>query len=245
MQHAVPLTDRDVNIMALTVYGEARGEPYDGQKAVVWVIRNRAEFARQYRTDKGQDYAQFGDGSPASACLARAQFSCWNSDDPNCLKMKALLWQGNTDAAHMTAGGLSNPAIQRAMDVIDDVFSEDAADDPTNGAEFYHTTNVHPAWARGLKPVLTVGAHVFYNNVDHVDNPAFDWSLPTDPDPPPSPTSTASPEPTQPPEPASSGGSSLRASPSPYAPSTGPATETTQPFFQWLFASLRSLFTAG
>ena len=32
----------DLDIMALTVWAEARGEPVDGQRAVAWVLRNRA-----------------------------------------------------------------------------------------------------------------------------------------------------------------------------------------------------------
>ena len=36
-------TDRDVQLMANAVYGEARGEPYEGQVAVAAVILNRLE----------------------------------------------------------------------------------------------------------------------------------------------------------------------------------------------------------
>ena len=35
------ITDRDIEIVSLTVFGEARGESTVGQSAVVWVIRNR------------------------------------------------------------------------------------------------------------------------------------------------------------------------------------------------------------
>jgi spore germination cell wall hydrolase CwlJ-like protein len=30
------------------------------------------------------------------------------------------------------------------------------------GALFYHATRVHPSWAKGKKPLATIGNHVFY-----------------------------------------------------------------------------------
>ena len=37
------ISDSDLMIMAKTIWGEARGESHNGQVAVAWVIRNRAE----------------------------------------------------------------------------------------------------------------------------------------------------------------------------------------------------------
>jgi N-acetylmuramoyl-L-alanine amidase len=56
----------DVLIAARTVFGEARGEPYEGQKAVAHVILNRSRK----------------EGSVAAACLRPKQFSAWNVGDP-------------------------------------------------------------------------------------------------------------------------------------------------------------------
>lgn len=60
------LSIEDVLIAARTVFGEARGEPYEGQKAVAHVILNRARK----------------EGSVAVVCLRPKQFSCWNVGDP-------------------------------------------------------------------------------------------------------------------------------------------------------------------
>lgn len=236
------LTQRDMNISALTIYGEARSEPYAGQVAVAWVIRNRAEFATKYLQEHGKDYSQFGDGSPASACLARMQFSCWNEGDPNRAKMLQFLWQGDTDRAIMTAAGHVNPAVSEAMDAVEDAFGGDAADDPTGGATHYYATSIDkPAWAKGLKPTIVIGAHAFYAGVDHLDNPDMDWTKP--PDPPPDPTSIAST--TEPP--AAPAASSLPVSPSPYAPQPVEHVESVTPFWRWVVTSflsgLRGLFT--
>jgi N-acetylmuramoyl-L-alanine amidase len=56
----------DILIASRTIFGEARGEPYEGQKAVGHVILNRGAK----------------EGSIAAACLRPKQFSCWNPGDP-------------------------------------------------------------------------------------------------------------------------------------------------------------------
>ena len=38
--------------------------------------------------------------------------------------------------------------------------------DRTRGATHYHAQSVHPWWARGQKPVVTIGDHVFYRGVE-------------------------------------------------------------------------------
>jgi N-acetylmuramoyl-L-alanine amidase len=61
----VTLSLEDILIGARTVFGEARGEPYEGQKAVAHVILNRSRK----------------EGSVAAACLRPKQFSAWNLGD--------------------------------------------------------------------------------------------------------------------------------------------------------------------
>ena len=56
-----------IELVGLTLYGEARGEPIEGIVAVGCVIRNRVKF----------------EGSFYAVCLKPRQFSCWNQDDPN------------------------------------------------------------------------------------------------------------------------------------------------------------------
>lgn len=145
----VPYSPGDADIMARTVFGEARGELRAGQVAVAWVIRNRAEM------DLGNDGKPdwWGEGI-AGVCLKSSrgihQFSCWNRNDPN-LK----LIQGVT---------VANRAFRDCMAVVDEVL-RDKVPDPTGGATHYHTRNILPKWAKGLRPCARVGTHVFYNNV--------------------------------------------------------------------------------
>ena len=53
----------DVDIIAKTLYGEARGEGYDGMLAVATVIYNRAKHDKDLFV---------------KVCLKPKQFSCWN-----------------------------------------------------------------------------------------------------------------------------------------------------------------------
>ena len=67
-------SEKDRDILARTLWGEARGEGFDGQIAVAWTIRNRV-FDGKAKSWWGEGYAE--------VCLKPWQFSCWNQNDPN------------------------------------------------------------------------------------------------------------------------------------------------------------------
>jgi hypothetical protein len=136
----------DVDIVARTIYGEARGESEEGQIAVGFVAFNRSEDAQ--KTGR----RQFGDGSPASACLQPFQFSCWNANDPNAAKLRAL------DADD------PDPVFAKCLRIAEEVLSGQIPD-PTNGATFYHTSNISPPWSRGQTPCAEIGRHKFYKGI--------------------------------------------------------------------------------
>lgn len=58
----------DYQILLKTIYGEARGESELGQRAVAWVIYNRAKLNR----------ANWGGNTLAGVCRWPYQFECWN-----------------------------------------------------------------------------------------------------------------------------------------------------------------------
>lgn len=102
-----------------TCWGEARGEPEEGQLAVMAVICNRA-WTRRWGV------------SLASVCLAPFQFSCWNDSDPE----RRLL------------GGVPDkePALAALSALLDRAL---AGADPTNGALYYRvSTMALPTWAQ-------------------------------------------------------------------------------------------------
>ena len=131
------ITLEDVLIAARTVYGEARNQSLVGKKAVVHVLVNRVN-------KKLMD----ADHTIAATCLRRAQFSCWNEDDPN----RLILLTADLDDK------VFRNCMKCALEAIDE-------EDFTSGATHYHTKSVLPKWAVGHKPCFTEGDHLFYNDV--------------------------------------------------------------------------------
>lgn len=134
--------DDDIETMAKTIYGEARGESHEGQVAVGWVIRNRAE--RRGFVGPMLHMA----GAVTKACRMPWQFSCWNEGDPNREKLLAL-----------------QPEDYEAQRKIASAVVEGIVEDVTGGADHYHTVNIPlPFWARSYEPVKKIGAHIFYDS---------------------------------------------------------------------------------
>jgi spore germination cell wall hydrolase CwlJ-like protein len=130
--------ERDIDITARTLYGEARGQPVEGIIAVAGVIMNRVAAKR------------YGDG-PAGVCLRPWQFSCWNASDPNKAIIEAVE-PGNREfdwcrlVASLAVRGLLH--------------------DPSGQATHYHTTGVAPDWSRGKTPCAVIGDHLFFRDID-------------------------------------------------------------------------------
>lgn len=137
----------DLETLARSIWGEARGESEEGQVAVAWVMRNRVIAAQAFAARLGRAHPLFGDGTLVGACRAPRQFSAWNPGDANAAKLAQV---GFEDAAYCRAfavgcqvwGGLIN--------------------DPTGGATHYHRHDIEPAWAKSMTPKALIGAHMFY-----------------------------------------------------------------------------------
>lgn len=140
MPQAQLLTQEDLMIAARTVWGEARGEPYDGKLAVACVMVNR------WRRVDGQ-FAR--DDTLASACLRHLQFSAWNAGDPNFAALQRVQ--------------VDDQVFRECLRAV--LVAVDAVADPTVGAVHYHAKGVLPDWARGHRPSATIGGHLFYNDV--------------------------------------------------------------------------------
>lgn len=143
-------TARDVDVMARTIYGEARGQHYNGQLAVGYVILNRVAL-------KG-----WMGKTIAGVCQKKWQFSCWNGqiapkyEDAN---YRAIL------KAHLGLPAFRE-TMQATLEVIMDSF------DVTEGATHYHTIAQPryakywpPTWANGATKTVKIGDHQFYKDV--------------------------------------------------------------------------------
>lgn len=130
-----------IDILARTLWGEARGESLRGRQAVCWVIVNRANLR----------LPRFG-LSIAEVCQKPYQFSCWNPGDPNRRKLQQVT---TADTAFRECLEIARAAIAARLPA-----------DPTKGSRHYHAAGVEPNWAAGKTPAARIGRHLFYNDVN-------------------------------------------------------------------------------
>jgi N-acetylmuramoyl-L-alanine amidase len=133
----VQLQKGDIDGIARTVWAESRGEPVEGQHAVVWVVVNRLrrEPGRFPKTLQG-------------VVKQRAAFSCWLPSDPQCARMKAVDESDQTFVVAMKA----------TLDVL-----TGTVPDPVSGADHYFSTSIEPpSWAASMTFVRKLGRHRFY-----------------------------------------------------------------------------------
>ena len=132
----------DAHWMALTMWGEARGQGEEAMRAVGHVIdnRRRAGMHGAYVTDTvGEAF----------------QFSCWNPGDPNRAAME------NVD--RLAEGSREHRMWRAARRIADEILAGQSAD-PTGGALFYHSLDVAPRWSAGIEPVAQIGGHLFFRS---------------------------------------------------------------------------------
>ena len=142
------VTEKDRDVLARTLWGEARGEGVAGMVAVAWSIRNRVDM--DLHNDGKADW--WGEGY-VDVCTKAWQFSCWNANDPNSPYLKG--------AKPIPAG-----EYKKALAVATAVMSG-AVPDPTGGATPYYASSMPkaPAWVKGATLTLKLGGHLFYKDV--------------------------------------------------------------------------------
>src|SRR3546814_9989229 len=136
-----------VDLLARTIWGEARGEPVRGMEAVAAVVMNRVARPGWWGR------------TVASVCTKAYQFACWNEDDPNRAKLLAV-----TDADPIFA--IARRIARRAV--------AGTLDDPPVGATHYPAVSILPRWAAGktrseentseLQSLMRISYAVFCSN---------------------------------------------------------------------------------
>ena len=127
-----------IDYIARTAWGEARGEGETGMQAVINVIMNRVSAGSWYGA------------TPKEVVLKKSQFSCWNSTDPNYSKLIAV---NESDESFVTAKKLATLAYSGNLPDI------------TNGATNYlalGSLSTVPSWAAKMEQVALIGNHTFY-----------------------------------------------------------------------------------
>ena len=132
----------DVLLAARTVWLEGRGETYTGKRAIAHVLINRTDYK------KGD-----ADHSLAATSLRHRQFSGWNENDPNRIKVQ----KANMD----------NKAFRECVRAVLQAIDEP---DFTNNSRHYMTKARRNrgwprSWGKPRTPIAKAGKHLFYNNV--------------------------------------------------------------------------------
>jgi len=137
-ENVVPLHKGDAEVLARTLYGEARGEGVAGMTAIAWVVVNRTK----------REGGRFPD-TITGVCKQLYQFSCWSKSDPNFALCHAV-----TE---------SDPSFALALYVTMAVLTGQVPDN-TGGADHYHavTMRIYPGWAAKMRKTARIGAHIFY-----------------------------------------------------------------------------------
>lgn len=133
--------EMEIDVLARTLWGEARGEGAAGMEAVACVILNRVAVAQK----NGGKY--WWGNNIIQVCQKPYQFSCWNRSDPNFRKLQEI---DEKNLYFATAVKIARRAMIGALK------------DFTRGATHYHEKSIAPYWAKNEKPAAAIGRHVFY-----------------------------------------------------------------------------------
>lgn len=131
------LPDGEARILALTLWGECRGEPYLGQVGVACVIRNRVLDSRWPDTYE-------------EVCKQPQQFSCWNGEARISPDERALLWKR---LLHIAEGVVEDKIPDVTKGANHYLNSYAAPPDPEWGRTYHKIT---------LWPSEITGVHTFY-----------------------------------------------------------------------------------
>ena len=119
----------------MTIWAECAYEPFEGMCAVGEVIRRRTK--RKYASN----------GTISSTCLWAWQFSCWNINDPQRLRLAVL--------------DDEDPVVQKCIKA----WKKSATSHYSDPAVLYVNLKIaRPNWALESKKVGQIGNHTFYSD---------------------------------------------------------------------------------
>jgi hypothetical protein len=136
----------DSQFIALTLYGETRGESREGKIAVGSVILERV------------DHRKWDGTTIKEVCLMPYQFSCFLPNDPNYPALRQIA--GEWDEALQRSAVLT-----QCYEISRGLLSGEIPRDPViaaNHATQYKTISCKAVWEKDFKYVTTLGHHDFY-----------------------------------------------------------------------------------
>lgn len=141
----------DEQLVAMTIWAEARAELIEGQVAVGCVIRNRVLMPQR-----------FGD-TWRKVCLAKWQFSCWIPQG-GLDNYRALMARCEEALKH------AQPWPRQSLWIAQGIVSDALSDRIGGGTHYYSPDAMKPVgrvpdWAKGQQPVAIIGRHRFFRGV--------------------------------------------------------------------------------
>lgn len=129
-----------VTLLALCIWREAQGEPFEAKQAVGWSIRNRVNRPRWW-------------GHSFESCILMPwQYSSFNRNDPNATKLPVS----------------SDPNWHDALTIALQLYSPNPVlTDTSCGADSYFDKSLDskpPSWAAAAQHTADVGAFHFYRS---------------------------------------------------------------------------------
>lgn len=135
--------EEEIDVMARTIYGEARGEygRIDGGLASLIAVGNVVMNRVQQKTWFGRTVRE--------VCLKPYQFSCWNENDPNREKLCGV--------------SSDNQVFAQCLDVAKAVVAR-RYPDLTKGSDHYYSNDLvfPPKWAYEANECVRIGKHRFF-----------------------------------------------------------------------------------
>lgn len=131
-----------IDILARTIWGEAKGLSQDAMEAIACVVLNRVRISE----DRG---GYWWGNDVITICQKPYQFMCWNRSSPNYMKLSEVN---------------SNNVDFNICKLIAGEAMEGILEDITNGATNYYKVNIGvPSWARDYTPTFNTDGIMFYN----------------------------------------------------------------------------------
>ena len=159
MQNRIFLKIPDWHLMAITAYGEARGEGRKGMHAVINVLQNRALLKRRFvlRTPASREIYRKTKSPIHAVILDPGQFCIFNIGDPNRRIMERLASriEFNREVKRNSQLRIARDlAIKNKRGQLKDI---------TNGADHFFSARIRPpAWARVYEFAGRIRNHLFY-----------------------------------------------------------------------------------
>lgn len=139
----VKIDPAQVKCLAVTIYGESRGEPIIGQIAVAYIIMNRAVKK-----------------TVCSVVLAPKQFSIFNNNS----KLKAVAM--SLDQEPLQKNSLDERSWALAKEIANMVIRRNVEDPTTGSTHYLAYKSLHsiPLWTYKFTKIAQIGNHTFFKD---------------------------------------------------------------------------------